>query len=240
MSGEVLPSYLCGDWVTGSGDETPYVDASTGEKIGATSSSGLDLAAAVDYGREVGTPAISALTFHERALVLRSLGKLLLDDDVKAPLYALSAKTGATKKDSWVDIDGGASVLLTYASKARKELPNSTVAVDGVVEPLSRDESFSAVHMFGSRRGVAVQINAYNFPIWGMLEKFAPAFLAGLATIVKPAPQTAFLAKAAVRIMIDTGELPEGALQLISGGPGDLLDHLDGQDSVAFTGSATT
>ncbi len=240
MSGEILPSYLCGEWVTGSGDELPYIDAATGTQIGVTSSVGLDLSAAVEYGRTVGTPAVSALTFHERALVLRSLGKLLLTDEVKAPLYELSTKTGATTKDSWIDIDGGAGVLLTYASKARKELPNATVAVDGAVEPLSRDETFSAVHMFSSRRGVAVQINAYNFPIWGMLEKFAPAFLAGLATIVKPAPQTAFLAEAAVRVLVESGELPEGSLQLISGGPGDLLDHLNGQDSVAFTGSATT
>ena len=240
MSGEVLPSYLCGEWVTGSGDETPYVDAATGTQIGVTSSGGLDLAAAVEYGRTVGTPAVSALTFHERALVLRSLGKLLLTNEVKTSLYALSAKTGATTKDSWIDIDGGAGVLLAYASKARKELPNSTVAVDGAVESLSRDESFSAVHMFSSRRGVALQINAYNFPIWGMLEKFAPAFLSGLATIVKPAPQTAFLAEAAVRVLIESGELPEGSLQLISGGPGDVLDHLNGQDSVAFTGSAST
>ena len=240
MSGEVLPSYLSGSWVTGAGNETPYSDASTGEQLGLTSTHGLDIAAAVEYGRTVGTPAISALTFHERALILRALGKLLLTDEVKAPLYALSARTGATSKDSWVDIDGGAGVLLTYASKARKELPNATVAVDGAVEPLSRDDSFSAVHMFGSRRGVAVQINAYNFPVWGMLEKFAPAFLAGLAIIVKPAPQTAFLAEACVRILLDSGELPEGALQLISGEPGNLLNLLDGQDSVAFTGSATT
>ena len=240
MAARALSHFVLGEWVDGGPDGQPYVDASTGEQLGTTSSEGLDMAAVVEYARNVGNPAITALTFHERATILRNLGKLLLEDDVKAPLYDLSAKTGATKKDSWVDIEGGAGVLLSYASKARKELPNSTVMVDGAYEPLSRDESFGAVHVRTSRTGVAVQINAYNFAVWGMLEKFAPSFLAGLPSIVKPAPQTAFLTHAAVRVMLDSGLLPDGALQLICGGPGDLLDHLDGQDSVAFTGSATT
>ena len=240
MSSSGLAHFVLGAWVDGGSDGQPYVDASTGEQLGTTSSVGLDMAAVVEHARRVGNPAITALTFHERATILRNLGKLLLEDDVKAPLYELSTKTGATKKDSWIDIEGGAGVLLAYASKARKELPNSTVMVDGAYEPLSRDESFGAVHVRTSRTGVAVQINAYNFAIWGMLEKFAPSFLAGLPSIVKPAPQTAFLTQAAVRVMLDSGLLPDGALQLICGRPGDLLDHLDGQDSVAFTGSATT
>ncbi len=236
----ILESYLQGQWIAGTGDGTPYVDAATGEQLGAVSSEGLDLGAAVNFARTVGNPAIAALTFHERATILRNIGKLLLEEDVKAPLYKLSAKTGATDKDSWIDIDGGAGVLLSYASKARKELPNGHVIVDGPFEPLSRDGSFGAVHIRTPRAGVAVQINAYNFAVWGMLEKFAPSFLAGLPSIVKPAPQTAFLTEAAVRVIIDNGMLPEGALQLICGEPGNLLDHLDGQDCVAFTGSATT
>lgn len=236
----VLESYLQGAWVAGAGDGSPYVDAATGEQLGSVSSEGLDLEAAVIFARTVGNPAIGALTFHERATILHNIGKLLLDDDVKAPLYELSAKTGATAKDSWIDIDGGAGVLLSYASKARKELPNGHVIVDGAFEPLSRDGSFGAVHIRTPHTGVAVQINAYNFAVWGMLEKFAPSFLAGLPSIVKPAPQTAFLAEAAVRVIVDSGLLPEGALQLICGEPGDLLDHLNGQDSVAFTGSAAT
>lgn len=240
MSGEALTHFVLGDWVAGGSDGKPYVDAVTGERLGTTSSQGLDMAAVVEYARAVGNPAVSRLTFHERGTILRNLGKLLLDESVKAPLYELSAKTGATSKDSWIDIDGGAGVLLTYASKSRKELPNSTVIVDGAYEALSRDETFGAVHVRTSRTGVAVQINAYNFAVWGMLEKFAPSFLAGLPSIVKPAPQTAFLAAAAVRVMVESELLPEGALQLVCGGPGDLLDHLDGQDSVAFTGSATT
>ena len=188
MSGEALQHYVCGGWVDGGPDGQPYSDAATGERLGTTSSVGLDMAAVVDYARTVGNPAISSLTFHERGTILRNIGKLLLDDAVKAPLYELSALTGATTKDSWVDIDGGAGVLLTFASKARKELPNSTVMVDGAYEPLSRDDSFGAVHVRTSRTGVAVQINAYNFAVWGMLEKFAPSFLAGLPSIVKPAP----------------------------------------------------
>ena len=245
MSGDALSTtalqhFVLGEWVDGGADGQPYVDAVTGEQLGTTSSVGIDMGAIVDYARTVGNPAVSSLTFHERGTILRNVGKLLLDDAVKAPLYELSTRTGATSKDSWIDIDGGAGVLLTYASKARKELPNSTIMVDGAYEPLSRDDSFGAVHVRTSRSGVAVQINAYNFAVWGMLEKFAPSFLAGLPSIVKPAPQTAFLAQAAVRVIVDSGLLPDGALQLICGGPGDLLDHLDGQDSVAFTGSAAT
>ena len=237
---QILPSFIAGAWVRGTGDGTPYVNAATGEVLGATSSDGLDLASAVEHARSVGNPAVSALTFHERGTILRNLGKLLLEDEVKKPLYEVSGLTGATTNDSWIDIDGGAGVLLSYASKGRKELPNSTVMVDGAYEPLSRDGTFGAVHVRTSRSGVAVQINAYNFPVWGMLEKFAPSFLAGLPSIVKPAPQTAFVTEAAVRVMLDSGLLPSGSLQLVSGEPGDLLDHLDGQDSVAFTGSAAT
>ena len=142
MSGEVLKSYLEGEWVAGVGPGSAYVNAVDGEHLGVVSSDGLDLGSAVDYARKVGNPAVSALTFHDRATILRNLGKLLLEDDVKQPLYALSVMTGATAKDSWVDIDGGAGVLLTFASKARKELPNSTVILDGNFEPLSRDSSF--------------------------------------------------------------------------------------------------
>ncbi|MFT7476074.1 MAG: oxepin-CoA hydrolase/3-oxo-5,6-dehydrosuberyl-CoA semialdehyde dehydrogenase [Verrucomicrobiales bacterium] len=240
LSGDVLEHYVAGRWIAGGSGGQKYVNATTGERLGTVSSDGLDMAAIVEHARTDGNPAVSALSFHERATILRNVGKLLLDDEVKASLYGLSALTGATGKDSWVDIDGGAGVLLAYASKGRKELPNATVIVDGAYEPLSRDGSFGAIHVRTSRTGVAVQINAYNFPVWGMLEKFAPSFLAGLPSIVKPAPQTAFLTQAAVRVIIDSGLLPEGSLQLICGGPGDLLDHLDGQDSVAFTGSATT
>ena len=235
-----LESFVEGRWFSPTEAGQPFVDAATGEPIGTLSSAGLDFGAAIGFGREVGGTALRALTFHQRATILRSVGKLLLDDASRDVLYPLSARTGATRSDSWIDIEGGASILLSYASRARRELPNAHLVVDGQVENLSRDGSFVGIHVLTPRAGVEVQINAFNFPIWGMLEKLAPAFLAAVPTIVKPAPETAFLAEAAVRIMVDSGLLPDGSLQLICGEPGDLLDHLDGRDSVAFTGSATT
>ncbi len=235
-----LNSYVCDRWVGPGSDGHMLHDAVTGEAMARLSSDGVDMAATVDHARTVGGPALRALTFHQRATILRNLGKLLLSQDVKDDLYALSHRTGATVADSWIDIDGGAGVLMAYASKARKELPNATLAVDGEPEVLSRDGSFLGVHVHTPRKGVAVQINAFNFPVWGMLEKFAPAFLAGLPTVAKPASQSAFLAEAAARVMVESGLLPNGSFQLIAGSAGDLLDHLDGQDSVGFTGSATT
>ena len=235
-----VKSFIEGSWIAPGEDAVALCDASTGHEAFAISSSGVDFAGAVRYGRKIGNPMLGELTIHERASILKELGKLLLSADVKSELYEISAKTGATDSDSWIDIDGGASVLLTYSSKARRELPNSNVVVDGATEQLSADGSFVATHILTPKRGVFVQINAFNFPIWGMLEKFAPAFVAGVPSIVKPASQTAYLTEAAVRIMIDSGLLPEGSLQLICGSAGDLLDHLDGQDSVGFTGSAST
>jgi oxepin-CoA hydrolase/3-oxo-5,6-dehydrosuberyl-CoA semialdehyde dehydrogenase len=199
---------------------------------------GLDLGAMVSYAREVGGPAIRALTFHERAALLKQLAAHLSAD--KDPLYALSYRTGATLRDSQVDIDGGFGTVFSYASKGRRELPNDTVYIDGDTERLGRGGRFLGQHVFTSRPGVAVQINAFNFPVWGMLEKLAPAFLAGLPSIVKPASQTAYLTEAVVRRIIDSGILPEGSLQLLAGSAGDLLDHLGVHDSVAFTGSAHT
>ena len=242
MASQVRPleSFVEGRWQAPADVGQAFVDATTGEAIGTLSSAGLDFGAAVAYGREVGGAALRALTFHQRATILRSVGKLLLDGAGRDVLYPLSARTGATRSDSWIDIEGGAGVLLSYAGRARRELPNARLVVDGQVENLSRDGSFVGIHILTPRPGVEVQINAFNFPIWGMLEKLAPAFLAAVPTIAKPAPETAFVAEAAVRIMVESGLLPEGSLQLICGGPGDLLDHLDGRDSVAFTGSATT
>ena len=235
-----LPSFISDRWVEGSGDPAPILDAATGEPVAALAPHGIDLADVVRHGRHVGAKELADLTFHQRASILRSIGKLLLSDDVKEPLYELSYTTGATKSDSWIDIEGGAGVLLSYASAGRKELPNSTVAIDGAIEQLSRDGSFVAAHVLTSRVGVEVQLNAYNFAVWGMLEKFAPAFLAGVPSIVKPAPQTAHLAHAAVAAIVDAGLLPSGTLQLVCAEPGDLLDHLGSQDSVAFTGSKST
>ena len=210
----------------------------TGEEITRISSDGIDLAAALDYGRRVGGPALRALTFHERAALAKAVGGMLRDH--RDELYALSARTGATLGDSKFDVDGGIGVLLSYASKARRELPNDTVYTEGAVEPLGRGGQFAGQHILTPRLGVAVQVNAFNFPVWGPLEKMAPALIAGMPTLVKPASQTAYLTARLVELIVGSGILPEGSLQLLCGSAGDLLDHLGEQDLLSFTGSATT
>ncbi|MCY4067857.1 MAG: phenylacetic acid degradation bifunctional protein PaaZ [Acidimicrobiaceae bacterium] len=237
-----LESYVAGCWHRPAANGRALLDAATGETVAELSPVAADPAAAVAHGRDVGGPALREMTFHQRAARLRDVAKMLLAEETKERLYDLSYCTGATRSDSWIDIDGGAGVLMSYAGRARRELPNSNVVVDGATEPLSRDDSFSAVHVLTSRAGVEVQINAFNFPVWGMLEKFAPAFLAGVPSIVKPAAETAYLAEAAVRLMIESELLPEGALQLVCASPAELstlLDSLSGADSIAFTGSAS-
>lgn len=234
----LLESYAAGRWHTADAEGSPLLDAATGEEVARISSAGLDLGAMTSYAREVGGPALRALTFHERAALLKQLAKHLMEH--KAELYELSTRTGATTRDSAVDIDGGFGTLFSYAGKGARELPNDTVVLDGGLERLGRGGTFVGQHVYTSRPGVAVQINAFNFPVWGMLEKLAPAFLAGVPSIVKPASQTAYLTEAAVRMIVDSGILPEGSLQLLSGSASGLLDELGVQDSVAFTGSAHT
>ncbi len=214
------------------------LDAVTGEEVTQISSAGIDFAAALAYGRGTGGPALRALTFHERAMLLKELGLKLREH--RPELYELSARTGATLGDSRFDVDGGMGVLLSYASKARRELPNDTVYVEGPPEPLGKGGSFFGQHILTPLRGVAVQINAFNFPVWGPLEKFAPAFIAGVPSLIKPATQTAYLTARLVELMTGSGLLPEGSLQLVCGSAGDLLDHLTEQDLVSFTGSAST
>ncbi len=233
-----VPSYLKGAWWAPDAAGTPVRDASTGETVAEVSIAGADIAGAVEYGRTVGQASLGALTFHERALKLKELAQYL--NDRREELYEVSAKTGATRGDSMVDIDGGIGVLFTFGSKGRRELANSNLVVDGPPEVLSKDGSFLGQHIYTRLPGVAVQVNAFNFPVWGMLEKFAPAFLAGVPTMVKPATPTVYLAEAAVRAMVDSGILPEGSLQLVSGPAHDLLDHLDYRDLLGFTGSAST
>ncbi len=235
----VIPSYLIDEWwVPASGEPVAILDASTGEQVAAVNASGADLQAAIEHARTVGQASLGALTFHERALKLKELAQHL--NGRREELYEVSAKTGATRGDSMIDIDGGIGVLFTFGSKGRRELPNSNIIVDGAAEVLSKDGSFIGQHIYTRLPGVAVQINAFNFPVWGMLEKFAPAFLAGVPTIVKPATPTVYLAEAAVRAMVESGLLPAGSLQLVSGSARDLLDHLDYRDLVGFTGSAST
>ncbi len=236
----VLPSYLLGQWWTPTDPQriTRVDDASTGEPMALVSTEGLDTAAAIDHARTIGQRSLGTMTIHQRALLLKELAQYL--GAHKEELYDLSYATGATAKDHFSDIDGGIGVLFTMSSKGRRELPNSNVITDGPVEVLAKDGSFQGQHVYTRRPGVAVQINAFNFPVWGMLEKFAPAFIAGLPTVVKPATPTGYVTQACVRLMIESGLLPEGSLQLIAGSARDLLDHLDHRDVVAFTGSAAT
>ncbi|MET0829144.1 MAG: phenylacetic acid degradation bifunctional protein PaaZ [Microbacterium sp.] len=237
---DILPSYIEGAWWTPAAvaDAAEVRDASTGELVARVSTEGLDLGAALDYARTVGQSSLGALTFHQRAVLLKQFALALTER--KDELYAISARTGATKADSWVDIDGGIGVLFSYSGKGRREMPNAQVYVDGPVEPLSKDGSFLGRHIYTRLPGVAVQINAFNFPVWGSLEKFAPAFLAGVPTLVKPATPTGYLAEAFVRILVESGLLPEGSLQLVSGSVPTLFDHLRLGDIVGFTGSAST
>ncbi|MFE9245746.1 phenylacetic acid degradation bifunctional protein PaaZ [Nocardiopsis sp. NPDC006938] len=235
---EVLESYAQGSWFTPADEGAPLADANTGETVARISSQGPDVAAMIEYAREVGGPALRALTFHQRANLLKEIAKHLME--YKDEFYALSHRTGATRRDTMVDVDGGFGTLFSFSSKGRRELPNSTVIPDGPPEPLGKGGTFVGQHVYTSRPGVAVQINAFNFPVWGMLEKLAPAFLAGLPSIVKPAGQTAYLTVAVVRRVIESGLLPEGALQLLVGSHRGLLDNLGPQDIVGFTGSAAT
>ncbi|MEV8239410.1 phenylacetic acid degradation bifunctional protein PaaZ [Microbacterium testaceum] len=235
-----LPSYVNGAWWTPADDPDAAIvrDASTGDEIVRVSTRGLDLAGAVAYARREGQRSLGSLTFPQRAMVLKNLAIAL--NERREELYALSERSGSTRRDSLSDVDGGIGVLFTFSSKARRELPAGKVVLDGPIEPLSKDGSFLGRHVYTRLPGVAVQINAFNFPMWGALEKFAPAFLAGLPTIVKPATPTAYIAEAWVRIVVETGLLPEGSLQLVSGSVPGLFDLLDLGDTVGFTGSATT
>src|ERR1700723_1686983 len=233
-----LQSYVCGHWQSGDGEGIAMRDATTGELIALATSSGIDFAAALEFSRDVGGPALRELTFHQRATMLRALAKKLTE--LKEEFYALSFCTGATKTDALIDIDGGIGTVFAFAGKGSRELPNAHVYIDGDVEGLSKGGTFVGQHVYVSREGAAVHINAFNFPVWGMLEKLAPAILAGVPAIVKPATATAYLTELVVRRMIESGLLPEGSLQLLCGGVGDLFAHLNCQDLVSFTGSADT
>src|SRR5256886_1522256 len=234
----VLRSYVGGAWTEPADDGRPVLDAVTGEEVARVSSAGVDMAAALDYGRSSGGPALRELTFHQRAALLKSLGQVLREH--RQELYTLSARTGAALGDSEFDIEGGMGVLLSYAGRAKRELPNDPILAEGAVEPLGRAGTFVGQHILTPLHGVAVQINAFNFPVWGPLEKFAPAFIAGVPSLVKPATQTAYLTARLVELIVGSGLLPDGAIQLVCGSVGGLFDHLGEQDLVSFTGSAAT
>lgn len=237
MAIRTVQNYAEDQWVSGT-TLSPITCAFDGSVIAQCGSDGLDFAAILRHARITGGRALRQLSFHDRANLVKALGQAIVDR--KEELYALSFNTGATRADSWIDIEGGAGTLLSMASKAKRELPNAHILIDGELEKLGRTGSFAGLHVYTAKQGVAVHINAYNFPVWGMLEKLGPAFLAGLPVIVKPAQVSSYVAEHAVRIMLDTGLVPAGALQLVSGSLGDLFEHLTGQDVVGFTGSAAT
>ena len=232
-----LQSLIAGRWL----GTTPAValhSAVDGHLVAQTHAEAIDFAECVDHARRVGVPALLALDFQQRAARLKALAAHLSAH--KEALYAVSYHTGATRADSWIDIEGGTGTLYAYAGMGSNGLPSGNIVHEGPAQPLGKQGQFAGTHILVPRGGVAVHINAFNFPVWGMLEKFAPSFLAGMPCVVKPATATSYLTEAAVRLMLDSGLLPPGSLQLIIGGTGDLLERLDGQDMVTFTGSAAT
>jgi oxepin-CoA hydrolase/3-oxo-5,6-dehydrosuberyl-CoA semialdehyde dehydrogenase len=233
-----LHSYATGEWREGTGKGVAVASAIDGQPICEVNAEGLDFAAMVQHAREQGGAALRAMTFHERAAALKAMAKGLMEK--KEDFYAVSAHTGATRADGWVDIEGGIGTVFSYASLVTREFPNDVVMVEGAMERLSAQGTFSGRHILTSKPGVAVHINAFNFPCWGMLEKIAPCLAAGMPVIVKPATPSAYLTEAMVREIIAGNYFPEGAIQLICGSVGDLLDQLDEQDVVTFTGSAGT
>lgn len=233
-----LQSYLQGSWVAGQGESVVLPHAVTGAPFAALRPSGLDTKGALHYARTVGGPALRKLTFHARARLLKQMAIFLMER--KDQFYAISAATGATKADSWIDIEGGIGTFYVTSSKGRRELPDDFVFAEGSTELISKGGTFVGRHICVPLEGAAIHINAFNFPCWGMLEKVASSFLAGMPSIVKPASVTAYLAEAMVREMIASRIFPEGSLQLVCGSVGDLFDHLTCQDVVTFTGSAET
>ena len=233
-----VQSFAAGQWVPPDASARMIENAVTGEAM-ARAGAALDVQAMLDFARNVGGPALRKLTFHDRARMLKAVGPPSWPEHKQA-LYDISFATGATQKDHLIDIDGGIGTVFVFASKGRREMPDSDIFLDGDIEQLSRGGTFLGQHICTPLRGVAIHINAFNFPVWGMLEKLAPTLLAGVPAIVKPATATCYVTELAVKFILESGILPEGALQLVSGGLGDMLDHLTSQDVVSFTGSAET
>ena len=238
MSLHQISSFAAGEWVAPGEGARTIASAITGAPFATAGNAALDVQTMLDYARTIGGPALRALTFHDRARMLKALAQELSAH--KQALYDLSFETGATQKDHLIDIDGGIGTMFVFASKGRREMPGTHVYLDGDIEQLSRNGTFLGQHIYTPLLGVGVHINAFNFPVWGMLEKLAPTLLAGVPAIVKPATNSCYVTELAVRIILESGVLPAGALQLVSGGLGDMLDHLNCQDVVSFTGSADT
>ena len=233
----VLQSHIAGRWLGQRASQALH-SAIDGRPVAHTHAEAPDFGEALAHARQHGLPGLLALDFQERAERLKALAKFL--GERKEQLYAISAHTGATRNDGWIDIEGGTGTLFAYAGVGSNELPSGNVVHEGPAMSLGKRGGFAGTHILVPRRGVAVHINAFNFPVWGLLEKFAPTFLAGMPTIAKPATATSYLTEACVRLMLESGLLPDGALQLIIGGIGDLLDRLEESDVVTFTGSADT
>jgi len=234
---QVLQSLIADRWI-GQTAARALRSAINGRSVAQTHAEELDFGEATEHARAVGLPALLSLDFQQRAARLKALANFLTER--KEQLYAISAHTGATRADSWIDIEGGIGTLFAYASMARRELPSSNLLHEGPAVQLGREGQFIGTHVLAPRRGLAVHINAFNFPMWGMLEKFAPSFVAGMPCVVKPATATSYVAEACVRLMMESGLLPAGSLQLVIGNSGDLLDRLLETDVVTFTGSADT
>ena len=233
-----IQSYVTGEWVSGQSNGVEVVNAVNGNIIGNVSSDGMNFRDVLRHAREVGGPALRRMTFHERALRLKALAQHLLEH--KEEFYEVSGWTGATRADSWIDIEGGIGTLFSYSSLVRREFPNETFLVEGGQERLSKQGTFTGRHILVPREGAAVHINAFNFPCWGMLEKIAPSLCAGMPVLVKPATVSSYLTEKMAREIVRSGFLPEGAFQLLCGSTGDLFEHLMEQDVVTFTGSAST
>ncbi len=232
-----LQSHIAGRWL-GHSAAALLRGAVRGQPVAALHADSIDFEEALQHARSVGLPALLKLDFQARAAILKALAKHL--NEQKETLYALSAHTGATRADGWVDIEGGTGTLAAYAALGSNELPSGNLLHEGPVLPLSKQGGFAGTHILVPRRGVAVHINAFNFPVWGLLEKFAPSFLAGMPCIAKPASATSYVTEALVRLMLGSGLLPPGALQLVIGPTGDLLERLLEPDLISFTGSADT
>ena len=234
----MISSFAAGQWVAPDSGARDIASAINGGIIAQAGNTALDVAGMHAYAREVGGKNLRKLTFHDRARMLKALAMYLTEH--KQKLYDLSFETGATQSDHAFDIDGGIGTMFVFASKGRREMPDAQIYLDGELEQLGRTGTFMGQHVCVPMQGVGIHINAYNFPVWGMLEKFAPTFLAGVPSIVKPATASCYVTHLCVKLMLESGILPEGALQLISGGVGDLLLHTDAQDVISFTGSAQT
>lgn len=233
-----LKNYIAGQWTEGSGEEVPLYNAVNGELVAIADTGGIDYQQALDYGRTVGYKNLSSMTFYDRGEMLKKVALYLLER--KKKYYELSYKTGATHSDSWVDIEGGFGTFFTYSGLAKRMLPNTPFWVDGDTQKISANGTFLGTHILTPSEGVSVQINAYNFPVWGMLEKLSTSLLAGVPSVVKPASAGSYLTNAVFSDMIESGILPEGAIQLVCGEPGNILDYVQDGDSVLFTGSAAT